>query len=174
MSMRALLTAVKGVLVERLGLTYWEDIGIHEDGMPPPIMGQRYVAVHPMGESPFATFELAIAVAYQFAVTVTWRIAAYPKDWRFERLLGDIEPFLSKIRHAIDDSYQVLMAANENIDDMEEDGHPQGFITPPRWLGTDAPVIQGSDWLLSPSVPQDNAFLVVRVNFGDAKRIFPH
>lgn len=181
MSLAALLVGVRDELRSVLGIQAIQ-IGIQEDGQPPPGMGASlYISVHPLRWKPTTSREIiqGLDESYAIGVTITKRISYVPEDRKNEEVflksLVGFEKLSRRIMVAVHQNWDVIERANNYIisqktDDLEIDPVMEWL----RWESTqEVPTPRDGTWLWEtreefiPRVASETVTIV----FSEARRV---
>lgn len=172
MSLAALLTAVRNQLRTKMGLSPLE-CDCQGKGQPPPIVGERYIAVHPTGWGPGdSRIDHGLDEVYRVTCTITKRISAVPKDRIpsevFLKTLTGLEALARLAMKHVHQNYDVMNAANDLISGSDK------LMQPLFWDGNDVPPREETgEWVWSDNPRDMNlaAALVLPVHFREARRM---
>lgn len=173
MSQRALCLAVRDRIRTALSLDS-TTCKFTPDGMPPPIAGELYVAVHP---GPWRGIDIeGLAEVVGVSITVTRRIGEAPYDRQGEEVWAKategMEETLRAILAAIhldNASWATMAAANAYIS-----GTVNKFVEPLRFVDGGRPEPKGPEWFSADDYEGRgrfaNAGLAQTMRFDGAKR----
>ena len=150
MSQSALVQAARDILQAAFG--WGTDVcALQFDGMPPPIAGELFVAVHAGSWSNIDCEGLGESIG--FHITVTRRAAAYPKDEGMMQIWAAAQTGLDAVCRAIvaklhlDANKDALINAANVYCLAQNLGAPvNGFVVCPRFRDGGTPTVRGPDW----------------------------
>lgn len=155
MSDTAILETIATILIEKFP-NDWNDDNCQprSSGDPPPMMGDRFAAVHMTSISGNGYQENATIETYNFAITVTKRIHAVPESKITRSVylgtLQEISPMINRIIHVISNRWSITNRINDalTVDPfLSSYATPSAFISPPVFLSrTPTPVVRDEDW----------------------------
>ncbi len=172
MSLPAILQATRDHLQAILALDPLKNLGVFEDGQPPPFTGDVYYAIHPTDWAPHpdAGDNVSLDEAFGIAVTITVRKRGMPRDKAPQELwlkaFTGLDKRLRQVMLAIagPDRYTLQQRANTLM--AGDVGLSECF----RWLGSDPmPVTQDGSWFWSE--PEADAGWTMTARFGGMRRI---
>lgn len=178
MSLRALLKGVRAAIQAAYSLDA-TGCDITPDGRPPPVAGQRFLAVHPGGLG--NSTQNMLDERADLLVTITDRTGVAPWDRIGSNILVDDNGTLAKaeaVRVLINMSYDVIGRANLVIPGTAAyvaanggSATVNGFIEPLicqglRYLGP-----KGPDWFFAEGSDPAVTGVAVQLSFGRARRV---
>lgn len=185
----ALLYAVRDG-IRAAGFNYGAaEVDIMDDGKPPPVAGNVFVAVHGAKSSPGPANSRNLDELYDFSVTLTMRVvvpldrigtqliarnvALVPLAQRqgFNAKVEQLRGFLHMNWAMIVLQGQVPNSANDNLAEWAT-GTVYGFVEPARYSGAEVPTLVGGDWLGAEPDAEDFA-LKSELRFTGARRMQP-
>lgn len=181
MSVPALLWAVRKRLWDQIPELPQRtiDVTIHQDGQPPPAVGDLFIGIHMLGWQPGDIRNevmMGLDETYRIGITVTQRISSKPMDRQKDFLMDQWFGIDNWVRKSllIHQNYDILSDASLMIAQRYPGATAANttFQEPFRWEGSDAaPRVVDGLWF---TAEQDAmAGLVLQTRYGRARRLQP-
>lgn len=141
------------------------------DGMPQPVCGELFIAVHPGTWTNDS--DTSLDESYTIYVTVTLRVAVVPMDRGGTHALANardgLDAVVENVRRYLHMSYAVIDDANNIINAR---ANFNDFIQPLKFTDAGTPQPKGPDWFSA--VPEESEAMVgisQTLTFRDARRV---